>query len=251
MRIPVAPFALALLLSLAPRAEAEIYRYTDANGAEHFTMDLGKVPAPYREQAARNAEEGARRIQIIAPRWDSRLDPKSEPANLRWPPSTPPSAPSAASSEQSWRNRFAFKRKSIAKAERELERAETANRPIRAGHSSSARSAQSRWARQEYRKQKAEERMEAAETGLEAAEDAMHRLRQQATDAKAGFLAASDMLFAQDEEKEADRAFQSSDYSGAIHRSVGLQHHWWLPPWLGHTHDCSSEPAPKSGVSSP
>ena len=88
--------ALAALAALIPimatvTATAEIYRYTDANGAEHFTMDLRAVPKPYREEAARRAEEGAKRIQIMPSdsRLDSRLGPEPAPEGRRPDPGLP------------------------------------------------------------------------------------------------------------------------------------------------------------------
>ena len=53
-----ASLSLAFLLVLSaggPRgASAEIYRWTDSRGREHFTTNLGQVPAEYRGAAARS-----------------------------------------------------------------------------------------------------------------------------------------------------------------------------------------------------
>jgi clan AA aspartic protease (TIGR02281 family) len=46
---------LVLVLTLSPSASAEIYRWTDENGRLHFTEQLSKVPAQYREEAKRGA----------------------------------------------------------------------------------------------------------------------------------------------------------------------------------------------------
>jgi len=46
---------LVLVLTLSPPAGAEIYRWTDENGRLHFTEQLSKVPARYREEAKREA----------------------------------------------------------------------------------------------------------------------------------------------------------------------------------------------------
>ena len=45
---------LAACLFLAAPAAAEIYRWTDEKGQEHFTMELHRVPAQYRGQAKKN-----------------------------------------------------------------------------------------------------------------------------------------------------------------------------------------------------
>lgn len=47
--------AAVFLLALAGPASAEIYRWTDAEGREHFTMDLHRVPAKHRAEAERRA----------------------------------------------------------------------------------------------------------------------------------------------------------------------------------------------------
>jgi len=72
LRLLAAPLlALALagpLALLAAPAAAEIYRWTDESGQEHFTMDLHRVPPKHRADAERrNALEKAR------------VDPEPEP----------------------------------------------------------------------------------------------------------------------------------------------------------------------------
>jgi len=54
---PPARIALATLLAAAlpAAASAEIYRWTDAEGREHFTQDLSKVPGHARAEAERSA----------------------------------------------------------------------------------------------------------------------------------------------------------------------------------------------------
>ena len=62
------PSAVAVLLaaSLAgPPGAGEIYRWTDAQGVEHFSHELGKVPPEHRDAAMRGAarKDGASRLQ--------------------------------------------------------------------------------------------------------------------------------------------------------------------------------------------
>ena len=66
-------FALGTLaLLLAPPTRAEIYRWTDSAGREHFTQDLNQVPARHRE--------AARRAAAATPKRDP-LQSYSAPAN--------------------------------------------------------------------------------------------------------------------------------------------------------------------------
>ena len=47
----------AALLAFGAQASAEIYRWTDAEGREHFTQELSQVPGAHREQALRRSLE--------------------------------------------------------------------------------------------------------------------------------------------------------------------------------------------------
>jgi len=68
MRRSMAASALALLLALALPAGSEIYRWTDAAGQQHFTQDLGQVPAAHRAaaEASARAPKGHDRIQVYS-----------------------------------------------------------------------------------------------------------------------------------------------------------------------------------------
>lgn len=61
---------ILLLLAAAAPASAEIYRWTDAEGREHFTMDLHRVPAKHRGEAERRMM--LEKIQV---------EPKPDPVN--------------------------------------------------------------------------------------------------------------------------------------------------------------------------
>ena len=56
------PFPAAVLLAAClagPAGAGEIYRWTDAHGVEHFSHELGKVPAEHREAALQGTRKGA------------------------------------------------------------------------------------------------------------------------------------------------------------------------------------------------
>lgn len=84
---------LGILLAVGTPASGEIYRWTDAAGREHFTTDLGKVPAEQREAARDGAASGRRRFNVHEAPTRA---PRSEPP----PASATPSAP--ASADPAW-----------------------------------------------------------------------------------------------------------------------------------------------------
>jgi hypothetical protein len=71
--------ALALCaLWLAGSAAAEMYRWTDASGREHFTMDLHRVPPEHRAEAERRAAlEEARVGETSGPTVNTMTTPDS------------------------------------------------------------------------------------------------------------------------------------------------------------------------------
>jgi len=113
---------VAALLLVAPLpAAAEIYRWRDASGKEHFTSDIHRVPAAYRRQALENATEPVEgRVHYHS--GDARRP--AEPA-----PSTAP-APAPAKVETSGFDCEALKKQArkklaeVAKRERAAERRE-------------------------------------------------------------------------------------------------------------------------------
>ncbi len=80
MARPGAWVALALALLAGP-AGAEIYRWVDAQGREHFTTRLEDVPPADRERARAEAA-GRRSIQRAQPR--SGAAPRPRPARKPW-----------------------------------------------------------------------------------------------------------------------------------------------------------------------
>jgi len=56
LAVPLLLAAAGFALALAGPASAEIYRWTDESGQEHFTMDLNQVPPKHRGAAQRRAE---------------------------------------------------------------------------------------------------------------------------------------------------------------------------------------------------
>lgn len=89
--------ALLAVVLLAPLgANAEIYRWHDASGREHFTSDLQQVPAPHRRQAleAPRAGEGSS--------LNFHAEPPTADSELGAPPAedSEQDTPAAADSEQ-------------------------------------------------------------------------------------------------------------------------------------------------------
>ena len=79
---------MASLMFAATSAVAEIYRWTDAKGGQHFSMDLNDVPPQYRAAAEASAGTVGRRanINLIQP------STKSSSSRLRSPASPNPGA---------------------------------------------------------------------------------------------------------------------------------------------------------------
>jgi DNA repair exonuclease SbcCD ATPase subunit len=78
LRFVLFGLAVALVLAGAAPALADIYRWTDDQGREHFTMDLHRVPAEHRGEAQRR--------QLLE---KVKVDPEPEPINTM---STPDSS---------------------------------------------------------------------------------------------------------------------------------------------------------------
>jgi glutaredoxin/nitrogen fixation-related uncharacterized protein len=76
MKVSVVMAAL-LLVAFAWTVQAEIYRYTDSNGALHFVDDVSKVPQKYRNQIG-NAKP-MRDISVIDSAAASRRHKAEEP----------------------------------------------------------------------------------------------------------------------------------------------------------------------------
>lgn len=55
----------ALAATVTGPAEAEIFRWKDASGREHFTTDISRVPPEYRAKARQGAREGLGRVNVI------------------------------------------------------------------------------------------------------------------------------------------------------------------------------------------
>ncbi len=74
----MAPLLLFAALCVSSVAGAEIYRWVDERGREHYTESLHQVPPAYREQAQHNSGEtrGKPTFQVL-----QGLNPKSEPAD--------------------------------------------------------------------------------------------------------------------------------------------------------------------------
>jgi hypothetical protein len=79
----LALLASACLLLGGAAALAEIYRYTDAQGGEHFTTDLEQVPPSQRDAAKAAAEGRPTLIRRGVPRPAPRFHPRP-PASRQW-----------------------------------------------------------------------------------------------------------------------------------------------------------------------
>jgi clan AA aspartic protease (TIGR02281 family) len=80
---------VALLVSWALGASAEIYRWTDESGTIHFTENIEEVPLAHRERARPATSAGARdRIQRIAPTASAPAAMSSEMARAGAPSAT-------------------------------------------------------------------------------------------------------------------------------------------------------------------
>jgi hypothetical protein len=119
MRTVLSLLVLGLATVAAP-AFAEIYRYSDASGAEHFLMEIEEVPEAYRAQALERANEASQRFNVVGP--NPRASQREPRAAVQKPASRSPQASSPRGSEKHWRNLFAAQHKALEKAERELQR---------------------------------------------------------------------------------------------------------------------------------
>ncbi|MCB0221574.1 MAG: DUF4124 domain-containing protein [Chrysiogenetes bacterium] len=69
----------AFLLAHAPAAFAEIYKWTDSSGANHFTDDINKVPAEYRNQVLDVEDEMRERDrELLAAERGAQLEKQKE-----------------------------------------------------------------------------------------------------------------------------------------------------------------------------
>lgn len=84
-RLLLTLLASVLLLLGGAAALAEIYRYTDAQGREHFTTDLGQVPPSQRDAAQAAAAGRPTLIRRGAPGPAPRYHPQP-PASRQWAP---------------------------------------------------------------------------------------------------------------------------------------------------------------------
>lgn len=117
--------ASALLLLGGAAAQAEIYRYTDAQGRERFTTDLQQVPASQREATKAAAAGRPVLIRGETPAPVPRTRPRP-PASQRWT-----SAPGAQAEERRaghpeswWREQHGELESEIAALEAEVDRLE-------------------------------------------------------------------------------------------------------------------------------
>lgn len=76
-----AAFGALALLTAAP-VSAEIYRWVDASGREHFATDLGQVPPAHRAEAVERAKKSRNRVNVVTPPASS-----SPPAKVQGPTS--------------------------------------------------------------------------------------------------------------------------------------------------------------------
>jgi len=159
---PRAMLALLLLFAVGiPPATADIYRWTDADGAEHYTQDLDAVPALYRDAARARWEASRRRISVTgaSPTRSLADEPATGPAaralsdrdaastrraateSLDWP---------GGRSESEWRGDLAAREQAVASAERRIAEIEaSSSAPGSGDYSNRARSNKdrARWER--------------------------------------------------------------------------------------------------------
>jgi hypothetical protein len=111
--------SFALIALAAPPALAELYRWKDATGKEHFTSDPSQVPAQHRQPAAAAGQSTGGSLSVI----ESRPTPPPAPApSIGGAPKPPAAAAPAAEkiggdSEAGWRARVSKIRDEIAALE--------------------------------------------------------------------------------------------------------------------------------------
>ncbi len=182
----LALLASALLLLGGAAALAEIYRYTDAQGREHFTTNLEQVPPSQREAAKAAAAGRPTLIQRDAPKPAPGFHPRP-PASRQWSP-----APRSGGEEYRyghprswWRDKYGEIESEIAVLEAEVARLEEMgadNLPL------SARRDASRRRYSNYRKR--HRAWKAATRDLEKARDRLERFEERArrSDVPPGWL---------------------------------------------------------------
>src|SRR5688500_6966548 len=101
---------LALLLLSLPAFAGEIYRWTDADGVEHFTDDPTQIPRGVKKQTTRGAE-----ISTMSVSGDKQSNVAIELAE-----EPPPPAQDTAAKEAEWRGKFRDARAKIAALEKQI-----------------------------------------------------------------------------------------------------------------------------------
>lgn len=133
MHRSAALLVLGLLIGVFPAgpADAEIYRWTDASGREHFTTDLSTVPSAHRAAAqagaGRPSDANINRIQSTP-----RSEPDSgaaSPASVRDRP--PEEEKIGGQNEATWRKRARRFEQEIENIEAGIERCEDVRVPVR------------------------------------------------------------------------------------------------------------------------
>ena len=121
----LALLASALLLLGGAAALAEIYRYTDAQGREHFTTDLQQVPTRQREAAKAAAAGRPTLIRRGAPGPAPKFHPRP-PASRQWAPAPGSGAEvqRAGHPESWWREQHGELESEIAALAAEVDRLE-------------------------------------------------------------------------------------------------------------------------------
>ena len=116
MRSAILSGAVLALLALAPPARGEIYRWTDAEGREHFTSDPSQLPAEARVRALEG--DGARGTLN---RSEAQAPASPPAAAAPRPGSAPTSEPAAeligGKDEASWRRGAEGLRRDISRLE--------------------------------------------------------------------------------------------------------------------------------------
>ena len=104
-------FVLAVLLLASPALADEIYRWTDADGVEHFTDDPNQIPKGVKKTKTRGAE-----ISTMSVSGDKHSSMSIE-LNEEEPA---PSPEDTASKEAEWRAKFRDARAKIASLEKQI-----------------------------------------------------------------------------------------------------------------------------------
>jgi len=161
------PLSLLLAFVAVAPARGEIYRWRDASGREHFTTDLGQVPARHREAAKTRQTQGGGYSKTSGPERSgmtggapfSPSDPAASPAV---PVGESPDAKCRQAGKELRRQR-----KRVERAERKLEHMQARARKIGLGDTGRARA--------ERRAEEQRERTEQLQRDYEARRDAYRR----------------------------------------------------------------------------